>query len=163
MGVEDTNARIMAILDAAKKLAREYHELTGKPLGVTSEVAEFEAARYLDLQLMEARTAGYDATSRRDGRTYQIKGRCVLPNSKPSQRIGKIKKDKPFDAVLLVLLDKDFNATAIFEADRVSVIAALDKPGSRARNVRGQLSVCAFKSVARQVWSLANVSKAVKT
>ena len=33
-------ARIMQILGEAKKLAQEYYALTGKPLGITGEVAE---------------------------------------------------------------------------------------------------------------------------
>jgi len=50
------------------------------------------------------------------------KGRCILPGCKPSQRVGKINITKPFDAVLLVLLDKDFDVTHIYEADRAHVI-----------------------------------------
>lgn len=45
------DAEIMRILREAKKLAQRYHSLTGKPLGITGEVAEYEAARYLELNL----------------------------------------------------------------------------------------------------------------
>ena len=56
------DARIKAILAAVKPLVVEYYALTGKPLGVTGEVAEYVAAETLgDLELVEARTAGYDA------------------------------------------------------------------------------------------------------
>jgi hypothetical protein len=41
----DPSDRIMEILHDAKKLAQEYRALTGKPRGVTGEVAEYEAAR----------------------------------------------------------------------------------------------------------------------
>ena len=51
----------MKLLKEAKELAREYYGLTGKPLGVTGEVAEYEAARLLGLELTPARQAGYDA------------------------------------------------------------------------------------------------------
>jgi hypothetical protein len=47
--------RIFAILSDAKALAREYYHLTGKPLGVTGEVTEFEAARILGVELTAAR------------------------------------------------------------------------------------------------------------
>jgi len=132
--------RILEILCHAKKLAQEYRALTGKPLGITGEVAEYEAARLLGLELTPARHAGYDAVSA-DGRRYQIKGRCLLPDSKPSQRIGRIDVRKDFDAVLLVLLDSNFDAQAIYEADRAPVVAALTTPGSRARTERGALGV----------------------
>lgn len=46
---------IMQTLAEAKRLARRYRTLTGKPLGVTGEVAEFEAARLLGLELVPPR------------------------------------------------------------------------------------------------------------
>ena len=56
--------RIMEALRKAKKLAQEYRTLTGKPLDITGEVAEYEAARPLGVQLTPARQAGYDAVER---------------------------------------------------------------------------------------------------
>jgi hypothetical protein len=56
--------QVMGILAQAKRLAQQYREVTGKPLGITGEVAEFEAARILGLELTPARTAGYDAIER---------------------------------------------------------------------------------------------------
>src|SRR5207249_1714522 len=120
-----TDEKVMAILAQAKKLAQEYRTLTGKPLGVTGEVAEYEAARLLGVELTPARNAGYDAIRRSDGRRFQIKGRCMLPGCKPGQRLGSIDIRKEFDAVLLVLLDENLDATEIYEADRKPVIAAL--------------------------------------
>jgi hypothetical protein len=147
-------SEILEILLAAKKLAQRYRALTGKPLGVTGEVAEYEAARILGLELTLARQAGYDAIERKDGqvRRLQIKGRCVLPGSKPGQRLGSIDIRKDWDAVLLVLLDEQFNATAMYEADRAPVIAALAAPGSKSRNERGAMGVSKFKSIGRLVW-----------
>jgi hypothetical protein len=145
---------ILEVLLAAKKLAQRYRKLTGKPLGVTGEIAEYEAARILGLELTLARQAGYDAIERKEGvaRRLQIKGRCVLPGSKPGQRLGSIDIKKDWDAVLLVLLDDQFNATAIYEADRAPVIAALTAPGSKSRNERGAMGVSKFKSLGRLVW-----------
>jgi hypothetical protein len=37
-------AHLREVLAAMKSLAAEYYQLTGKPLGVTGEVAEFVAA-----------------------------------------------------------------------------------------------------------------------
>jgi hypothetical protein len=142
--------RVLDILGEAKTLAREYYRLTGKPLGITGEVAEYEAARLLGLQLAPARQAGYDAIER-SGRRVQIKGRCVLPNSKPGQRVGAIDIRKEFDAVLLVLLDEYFDATSIYEADRAAVVAAVTTPGSKARE-RGALGVVKFKSIGTLRW-----------
>lgn len=145
---------VLEILSAAKKLAQRYRTLTGKPLGITGEVAEYEAARILGVTLTPARQAGYDAVEDRNGQPWrlQIKGRCVLEDSKRGQRVGSIDIKKEFDAVLLVLLDGDFEATAIYEAQRDVVLHALQEPGSRARNERGALSVSKFKSIGRIRW-----------
>jgi hypothetical protein len=144
----------MEVLADAKRLAQEYRALTGKPLGITGEVAEFEAARILGVELTPARQAGYDALEHVDGgtRTLQIKGRCLLPGCKPGQRVASIDTGKDWDAVLLVLLDEDFDATAIYEADRPAVLAALKAPGSKARNERGALAVSKFKSIGHLRW-----------
>jgi hypothetical protein len=141
----------MEILAHAKGLAREYRALTGKPLGITGEVAEYEAARLLGVALTPARHAGYDAVGKA-GRRFQIKGRCMLPGCKPGQRLSRIDTAKEFDAVLMVLLDEEFDAFAIYEADREAVLAALSAPGSKARNERGALSVTKFKAIGRLVW-----------
>ncbi|MGE0628386.1 MAG: hypothetical protein AB7O43_11225 [Hyphomicrobiaceae bacterium] len=151
--------RVMALLHNAKLLAQEYRSLTGKPLGITGEVAEYEAARILRLRLTPARHAGYDATRESDGRKYQIKGRCILPGSKPGQRLGAIDIAKEFDAALLVLLDENFNAQAIYEAERATVIEALTRPGSRSRNERNAMGVALFKRIGWEVWSQKNEAR----
>jgi uncharacterized membrane-anchored protein len=52
----------------------------------------------------------------------------------------------------MVLLDQDFNAFEIFEADRHAVIAVLTAPGSVARNERNAMSVSKFKSIGTLRW-----------
>lgn len=147
-------ARAMEILRDAKKLAQEYRAITGKPLGITGEAAEYEAARILGLKLTQARQAGYDATEETPAgvRRLQIKGRCLLPGCKPGQRLGSIDVKKEWDAVLMVLLDENFDALAIFEAARKPMLEALSAPGSKARNERGAMAVSKFKSIATLRW-----------
>ena len=131
------------IITEAKKLAIRYRRLTGRPLGITGEVAEYEAARLLDLRLAVVRQEGFDAV-RKDGTRVQIKGRCILDKSSRGQQLGVIRREKEWDTVVLVLLDGDFEPTAIYEAGRPEILEALSVPGSRARNERGALSVSKF-------------------
>ena len=49
--------RALTVLKEAEVLAREYYRLTGKPLGITGEVDEYEAARILGVELTPARQA----------------------------------------------------------------------------------------------------------
>jgi len=148
---------IGAIIRSADRFAKRYRQLTGRPLGITGEIAEYEAARLLGLQLATVRQSGYDAVRKRGTRTdrLQIKGRCIL-SSNPGQRLGTIQLKKEWDSVVMVLLDPDLEPMAIYKARRHEITEALTKPGSKARNERGALSVSKFKSISKLVWSAKN-------
>ena len=142
---------LLRVLGEVKRLAQEHRHLTGKPLGITGEVAEYDAARLLGVELAAARQPGYDAVERKDGRLrkLQIKGRCLLDGSRRGQKLGSIRTQHEWDAVLMVLLDQNFNAMAIYEAERPHIVAALSAPGSRSRTERGALAVEKFKRMER--------------
>ena len=144
-------AALKAVIDEAKSLARQYREITGKPLGITGEVGEYIAAELLGLELTEARQPGYDAIAS-DGHKIQIKTRCVK-NTSSQGRLGSIRLDHEWNTVILVLMDADFELLEMHEASRPDIEMELKKPGSRARNERGALSIGKFKSIASLVWS----------
>lgn len=144
------------ILSEVKLLAAEYYAATEKPLGVTGEVAEYEAADKLRLELAPARTPGYDAIRNVGGSVerIQVKGRRITEDKRiGSQRLSKTKLDDSFDYLLLVLLDEKFNAFEIWEAPYEAVHKCLCEPGSKARNERHSLSISKFKTIAEKVWS----------
>ena len=146
--------KVEGILRQAKRLAIAYYKETGKPLGITGEVAEFEAATKLGLQLENARNLGYDAT-RRSGRKperVQIKGCRIVGKMKPGYRMSQINLKKPWDSVVLVILNEAFRPTQIYEATRRKIAKKLKRPGSKARNQRGQLAVSQFKNIADWTW-----------
>ena len=142
------------LLANAKDLARQYKSATGRPLGITGEVAEYEAVRLLGLEPAPVRQPGYDAVRHEpDGRAVklQVKGRCIRDKSKKSQRLGSIKLAHDWDAVLMVLMDERFETVAIYEADRAAVERALAETESRARK-REALAVTKFKAIGQRVW-----------
>lgn len=141
------------VLADVKALAVEYWELTGKPLGVTGEIGEFEAAEKMMLELGTARTDGYDAI-RHDGpnKRVQIKSRWKREGVRPHDRVSTINISKEFDSVMLVLMRGDYEVYEIWEAGRQAVIDRLTAPGSKSRNERGQMGVSQFKSIADKVW-----------
>lgn len=149
-------AAIGRLIVPAKRLAVSYYCLTGKPLGITGEVGEYEVARRLRLRLTRAREPGVDAIDPESGHRYQIKAR-VIPRHKRtnSQRIGRIRRDHPCDAVLLVLMNELLEPTGIWQAKWSSVMAAIERPGSKSRNQRGQLSVSKFKQISTPRWGSA--------
>jgi hypothetical protein len=149
-----TKREVERLLNQAKSLAKRYRALTGKPLGITGEVAEFYASKYLGLRLAPAREPGYDATVKEGKKTIriQIKGRCIPKNAKPGQRLGAIKLEKNWDRVILVLMDEDFEIKEMFKAERPKIAQALKEPGSKARNERGALGVNKFKAIGESIW-----------
>ncbi|MCF5052435.1 hypothetical protein GIW50_16545 [Pseudomonas syringae] len=152
---DSDRVELIELLKQAKRLATRYQQLTGKPLGITGEIAECEAAAILGLDLHAARTAGYDATEIREGGAVQIqiKGRVVANLKKVVGRVGSIDLRQPFDVVQLVLLDADLNAFAIYEAERPAIEELLTRPGSKARNERGSVGIPQFKAIARLRWA----------
>jgi hypothetical protein len=92
MDVREQNehaAAVRELLREAKILAARYYALTEKPLGVTGEVAELEAAEALNLALAPARQPDYDAFQNNNGKVerYQIKGRAIAPNDRYRGRV----------------------------------------------------------------------------
>lgn len=146
--------RVREILAAVKPLAAEYYQLTGKPLGVTGEVAEYVAAELLGLDLAPPRTKGYDAlrTTLAGPVRVQIKGRAYGEAAKRNQRLGTIKRGADCDVVLLVLLDNlTLEPREIWEAPYAAVEERLDVAGSKAR-ARGSLGVPEFTRLAARIW-----------
>ena len=154
-------AALKGVIQDAKRIAKRYRQLTGKPLGITGEVGEFVAASLLGLELTEARQPGYDAVAH-DGHRIQIKARCVLSDSYGSQRVSQIKLNHEWDTVILVLMNADFEPLEIYEAMRRNIELELIKPGSKSRNVRGALSISKFKSIASCVWRRGTVTDSAK-
>jgi hypothetical protein len=139
----------------AKALAGRYYALTGKPLGITGEMAELEAAELLGLELADPRTPGFDAYRNRNGvkERIQIKGRAVDPTDRYRGRCPSIKCGDQFDFVLTVLMDKtNLDVLEIWEASEAVVDARLKEPGSKSRNERASMGLSQFKNIATKVW-----------
>ncbi|WJW76538.1 hypothetical protein QVG61_05465 [Thiohalobacter sp. IOR34] len=144
------------LIAEARRLAAEYRRATGTPLpGISSEIAENDAARLLGLELVKDPQQAHDALGRgrREGLRYQIKSRTIFDESKSGHRIGQLKVDKEWDAVLLVLMDEDYEPFEIHEADRETLLEAVAESASSRRSKRGALSVAKFKAIGRLVWT----------
>ncbi len=144
------------LIAEARKLASDFRRATGKPLaGVSVEIAEYDAARLLNLELVRNEAAGYDAVGHgeREGKRIQIKGRTIFDEGKKGQRIGQLSIEQPWDSVVLVLMDDNHEAYEIYEAQRADIIAALQDAEGSKRNKRGAMSVAKFKHISKLVWT----------
>src|SRR5437867_12208494 len=99
----NSHEEVMSLLRQAKKLAQRYYARPGKPLGVTGEVAEYEAARILGVELTPPRQAGFDALERKGTmvRKLHIKDRCLQKNCKPRQRLSSLRQHHEWHPVLM--------------------------------------------------------------
>jgi len=142
------------LIEQARLLAADYKKMMGKPLpGVSNEIAEHDAAKYLNLVLCEDRATGYDA-ERKEGRgpkRVQIKARAIFNDNFRGQRLGQLKLDKEWDSVILVLMNADYQTDEIFEATREDVFNHMDDNTSRMK--RGAMSVAKFRIIATLIWT----------
>jgi len=139
----------------ARRLAAEYRKATGKPLGISSEIAEFDAAKLLNLELCREKTGAYDAIGRgtREGKRVQIKGRAVFDEKKSGQRIGQLKLEQEWDSVVLVIMDENYDPVEIYECDKDIILDESDKLQNNKRNKRGAMSLAKFKIISNLVWT----------
>jgi hypothetical protein len=140
------------LIAQARQLAAEYRRTMGKPLpGISNEIAEHDAIRLLGLEPRSGPDASWDATDPESGRRLQIKSRTIFDESKSGQRIGQLKVNQEWDAVVLVLMDEDYEPYEIYQALREDLAEYLDaSSGNRAK--RGAMSVARFKIVSELVW-----------
>jgi len=68
---------VTRLLIEAKRIAQRFYQLTGKPLGISGEIAEHEAARLLGLVLAPPREAAIDAYLHKDGKTKVSKSKVA--------------------------------------------------------------------------------------
>ena len=144
------------LMAETRRIARDYRNATGKPLGgVSGEIAQFDACHKLGLEpVPPGATGGYDAvgTGKREGRRVQIKGRVIFDEGKAGQRIGQLKMESDWDSVVLVLMDENFESYEMYEATREALSDALESNQSK-RAKRGAMSVAKFKVIAELVWT----------
>jgi hypothetical protein len=143
------------LMHETRQLAAKYHQTTGTALPVTGEIARFDAAKALSLQLMEDTSLGYDAlgTGTFSGQKILVKGRVLFESSKSNPRIGQINPDQRWDHVVLVLFDDDYNPVEIYHASSEDIEQALSMKTDSQRKKRGAMSVAQFKIIGKLVWT----------
>jgi len=142
----------------ARKLAAEFRKTTGKPLGISGEIARFDAARLMELEMIDQPgPGGYDAVGKegtpRAGKRIQIKGQTITGETKSGQRIGQLKVDQEWDSVMLVIMNEEYNPIEIYEAQRDVLQGDMNKTGASKRSKRGAMTVAKFKIIGKLVWT----------
>ena len=120
----------------------------GRPLSIVEDVAAFEAARLLGLQVAPAGAIGYVALRGAD--RVHVKGRILQARRPGGQRPLSVNLAREWDVMMLVLMDAGFTPFAIWEAPRAAIEALLRDQGSQ--HLRGALHLARFKTIGRAVW-----------
>jgi hypothetical protein len=146
---------IEKLMAETRRLAAEYRRATGKTLPVSAEIAVYDAGRLLKLDPAPPGAGGCDASRHVNGglERIQIKGRVIFDESNPGYRLGQLKAEQNWDKLILVLMDDNYEAQEIFEADRQVLLEALSDTKDSKRASRGAISVARFKILGRLVWS----------
>jgi len=150
---------INKLMHETRQLAAKYRQTTGNTLPVTSEIARFDAARALDLALIDDPNSHIDAVGRSGEREHKrilIKGRAIFDTSRASPRIGQLNIEQDWDLAVLVLFDENYEVDEMFEASREEIADALDSKRDSNRKKRGAMSIAQFKIIGQRVWSREN-------
>lgn len=142
------------LMTEARRLAREYREATGKTLPITAEIAVNDAIRLLGMEPAPSGEQGYDATLVYHNETLrvQIKGRVIFDEKSSGYRIGQLKTQQPWDAILLVIMNREFEPDEILLARREDVLESVEKR----QNKKGAMSVARFRNISELIWTAAN-------
>ena len=147
------------LMHETRQLAAKYREATGSTLPITGEIARFDAARALNLSLINDPNSPIDATGKeghRQDKRIIIKGRAIFDSSKASPRIGQLNPEQDWDLAVLVLFDEHYDVDKIYEASREAIADALDNKKDSNRKKRGAMSIAQFKIIGERVWTREN-------
>ncbi len=143
------------LITETRRIASEYRKATGKILPVTPEIAINDAISILKLSPNNDNSLPYDAVMERNGEQIrvQIKGRAIFNEKRQGHRIGQIKLDQEWDAIILVLMNDEFFPQEIYMSSRDDIVDALDDKGATS-NRKGAMTVARFKIIADLIWSV---------
>ncbi len=142
------------LIAETRRIAKEYRLATGKTLPVTPEIAINDAISILELLPNEENSPGYDAIYKKDSETLkvQIKGRVIFNEKKQGHRIGQLKIEQQWDAIILVIMNADFMPEEIYMAKRDIILQELVEKS----NKKGAMTLAKFKIISDLLWTEQN-------
>ena len=142
------------LITQARRLAKEYRQVTGKTLPVTGEIAINDAIRLLGMAAASELNCGFDAVLQYQQQKLrvQIKGRAIVNSKRSGHRLGQLKLEQDWDAIVLVIMDVDYETSEIYLAERETMMEAINE----SKNKRGSISIARFKIIGELLWSAEN-------
>jgi len=97
---------------------------------------------------------GYDAVLeyQQQKLKVQIRGRAIVNSKRSGHRLGQMKLEQEWDAIVLVIMDVDYETSEIYLAERETIMEAINESKSK----RGSISIARFKIIGELLWSAEN-------
>tara|TARA_R110002072_G_scaffold157176_1_gene307755 strand:+ start:9404 stop:9883 length:480 start_codon:yes stop_codon:yes gene_type:complete len=152
MGIYSVNK----LIAETRRIAKEYRLATGKTLPVTPEIAINDAISILELTANDENKPGYDAIYNigEERLKVQIKGRVIFNEKRQGHRLGQIKIEQVWDAILLVIMNADFMPDEIYMAKRDDIMDVLEDKIKN--NKKGAMTIAQFKLISELLWTEQN-------
>jgi len=149
MGVYSVNK----LIAETRRIAKEYRLATGKILPVTPEIAINDAISILSLIPNDENIPGYDAIYEFGDKSLrvQIKGRAIFNEKRSGHRLGQIKIEQEWDAIILVIMNADFMPEEIYMANREDIVGELEEKTKNSK--KGAMTIAKFKLISELLWS----------
>ena len=150
--------KLDSAMKEARKWAKTYKAITGKNSSLLADIAEFDAAKRLNLILNQGGSSGYQGERLNKGKLdfVVIKGKQTRTEGS-SEGIGKFTLSGPWTSAALVLLNGDFQATSIYVASKSKLkelVAAAEAKAKKDGKKAPGLTLGDFKSIAgKPAWS----------
>ncbi len=141
------------LIAETRRIAKEYRLATGKILPVTPEIAINDAISILELLPNNEKNSAYDAIYEKKGECLkvQIKGRAIFDDKKQGYRIGEVKRDQEWDAIILVIMNSDFMTEEIYMVKRDIILNELEE--KKKSNKKGAMTIAKFKMISELLWT----------
>ena len=142
------------LITETRRIASEYRKATGKILPVTPEIAINDAISILKLTPDNDASRSYDAVMETNDQSLrvQIKGRAIFNEKRQGYRLGQIKLEQEWDAIILVIMDAEFMPMEMYMASRDDIMNELERKES-ANSRKGAMTVAKFKVIGNLLWT----------
>ncbi|MEM7027593.1 MAG: hypothetical protein AAF410_05160 [Pseudomonadota bacterium] len=141
------------LISETRRIASEYRKATGKILPVTPEIAINDAINILKLKPNNDSNSSFDAMMEINNQSLrvQIKGRAVFNEKRQGHRLGQLKLEQDWDAVILVIMNEEFMPQEIYLASRDIILDEISADENE--NKKGAMTIAKFKIIADLLWT----------
>jgi len=146
-------------MNETRRLAAEYHKLTGQVLPVSSELGRFYVGNLLSFEIPQQIESGVDliGTGIWAELKIQIKARVLFNTPSHSKaRVGQFKLGGAWQAVALILMNDLYLPQEIYLCQRAALEQAISVPTAQpgfTHKGRGMMSVAKFKAISLLIWA----------